>query len=66
MADDGVLDEPGLSTIGGDHHGLGRLGLDGQRSLAVGLDQGVNWEGLGLHRDPLGVHLQRRQTYVCG
>lgn len=46
-----------MSTGGSNHHSLGCLGLDGQRSLAVGLNQGVNWEALGLHWDPLGVHL---------
>lgn len=56
MADDGVLDE--TSTVGGDHHSLSRLGLDGQGRLAVGLNQGVDRETLGLHGDALGVHLQ--------
>ncbi len=55
VADDGVLDE--TSAVGGDHHSLGRLGLDGQGRLAVGLNQGVDWEALGLHGYPLGVHL---------
>lgn len=55
MADDWVLDE--TSTVGGNHHSLGRLGLDGHGRLAVGLNQGVDREGLGLHGDPLGVHL---------
>lgn len=64
MADDWVLDETGLPAIGGNHHSLGRLGLDGQGSLAVGLDQGMDWEGLGLHGDPLGVHLHQRKFIV--
>lgn len=56
VADDRALNQ--TSTTGGNHHGLGCLGLDGQGRLAVGLNQGVDWEALGLHGDPLGVHLQ--------
>ena len=56
VADDGALDEARLSAVGGDHHSLG-LGLDGQRRLAVGLNQRVHREALRLHLDPLGVHL---------
>lgn len=62
MADDRVLDEARLSAIGGNHHGLGRLCLDGQGGLAVCLNQGVNWEALRLHRNPLSVHLHSRKT----
>lgn len=47
MADDRVLDQ--ASIIGGNHYSLGCLGLDWQRCLAMGLDQGVDWEALGLH-----------------
>ena len=57
VADDGALDELRLPAVGGDHHSMGRLRLDGQRRLAVGLNQGVHREALGLHGDPLGVHL---------
>lgn len=56
MADDRVLDQ--ASAARGDHHGLGSLRLDGEGCRAVGLDQRVDREGLGLHRDRLGVHLQ--------
>lgn len=59
MADDGVLDEAGLSGIRGNHDGLWGLRLDGEGGLGVGLDQSVDWEALGLHRNPLSVHLQR-------
>lgn len=55
MADDRVLDETRLATAG-DHHSLGCLGLYGH-GLVVGLNQGVDWEALGLHGDPLGLHL---------
>ena len=55
VADDRVLDE--AAAVGGDHHSLGCLGLDGQGCLAVGLNQSVDWEALGLHRNPLCVHL---------
>lgn len=57
MADDRVLDEARLSAVGGDHHSLSRLCLDGQGCLTVGLNQSVDREALGLHRDALGVHL---------
>lgn len=55
VADDRVLDQ--TPAAGGDHHGLGRLGLNGQGRLAVGLNEGVDWKTLGLHGDSLGVHL---------
>lgn len=55
VADDRVLDQS--SIVGGNHYSLGCLGLDWQRCLAMGLDQSVDWEALGLHRDPLCVHL---------
>lgn len=63
MADDGVLDQ--TSAAGGNHHGLVRLGLNGQGCLAVGLNQGVDREALGLHGDPLGVHLHLSQINKC-
>lgn len=56
VTDDRVLDQS--SIIGGNHYSLGRLSLDWQGCLAMGLDQSVNWEALGLHRDPLCVHLR--------
>jgi len=59
VADDGALDEMGLSAVGGDHHSLARLGLDGYARLAVGLNQRVDREALGLHGDALGVHLRK-------
>ncbi|TNN58501.1 hypothetical protein EYF80_031304 [Liparis tanakae] len=65
VADDGALDETGLSAVGGDHHSLGRLGLDGHARLAVGLNQRVDREALGLHGDALGVHL-RKDWYLDG
>lgn len=55
VADDRVLDQP--SIVGGNHHSLWCLGLDGQGRLSVGLNQGVDREILGLHGYPLGVHL---------
>lgn len=55
MADDRVLDQP--SIVGGNHHSLWSLCLDGQGCLSVGLNQGVDREVLGLHGYPLGVHL---------
>lgn len=55
VADDRVLDQS--SITGGNHYSLGCLGLDWQGCLAMGLDQSVNWEALGMHRDPLCVHL---------
>ena len=57
VANDRVLDETWLPAIGGNHHSLSCLGLDGQGCLAVSLNQGVYREALGLHRDPLAVHL---------
>lgn len=63
VADDRVLDQ--TSAAGGNHHGLGRLGLNGQGCLAVGLNQGVDREALGLHWDPLGVHLHLSQINKC-
>ncbi len=58
VADDRVLDQ--TSAIGGNHHSLSCLRLDRQWRLAVRLNQGLYREALGLHGDPLGVHLQLR------
>ena len=55
MADDRTLDQ--TPTIRCDHHSLCCLGLDGQGCLVVGLNQSVDREAMGLHGDPLGVHL---------
>lgn len=60
MAENWVLDEARLSTVRGNHDGLWCLRLDGQRTVAVGLDQGVDRETLGVDRDSLGVHLFSR------
>lgn len=57
MADDWVLDVVRLAPAGGNHHGLGCLCLDGERCLGVGLNQSLDWEVLGLERNPMGVHL---------
>lgn len=48
MADDWVLDEARLPPVGGNHHGLGCLRLDGEGRLGVGLNQGLNREAMGL------------------
>lgn len=64
VADDRALDETGLPAVGGNHHRLGRLGLDGHPRLAVGLNQGVDREALGLHGDPLGVQLHAGKTNI--
>lgn len=55
MADNRVVDQS--SIVGRNHYSLRCLGLDWQRGLAMGLDQGVDWKALSLHRDPLCVHL---------
>lgn len=44
---------------------MGRLGLDGKGRLAVGLNQRVDREALGLHRDALCVHLHLDQKTVA-